>query len=195
MADVISVVGGIAGLITIGIQTAQTLFGVADGIGSAGREVRDLAQQVFTLTEVLNGLRVKIEQQKSTGDLMVAAIRGAIKPCTQFLKAFSKMLEPLEPLLDRYRHSRGKLEQVGLRVQWYIRTRSKVKASREMLDRHLNCLNLALATMSIQDTSVSSQRASVAWPPRNRAPANKFQDCCSAPYRTKLRAWRLSIAE
>lgn len=157
MTDPLSVAGSIAGLIALGIQTAKVLYAVADGIGSAGSEVRDVAEQVINLSNVLQAVQEKIEQRSSLESAVVMALTAAIKPCKKLLDTFSEMLKPLQPVFDRYRDSRRKLEQIGPRVKWYIRTKSKVRASRDMLDRHLNCLQLALTTLSIPDASSGSQ--------------------------------------
>jgi hypothetical protein len=159
MSDPLSVAASIAGLIVVGIQTAKVLYEVAEGIGSAGDEVRDVAEQVDNLSSVLQAVHDKVEQRKALGNAMVAALKKASKPCERLLETFGDMLKPLKPVLVRYRDSQRKLEQIGLRVRWYIRSKSKVRASREMLGRHLQCLQLALTTLSIPDVEFGPQNS------------------------------------
>lgn len=46
----------IAGLISLGIEVAKSLHAVADGIGAAGEEVRDVALEVDVYTRTMEAI-------------------------------------------------------------------------------------------------------------------------------------------
>ncbi|KAL8950523.1 MAG: hypothetical protein Q9222_003446 [Ikaeria aurantiellina] len=146
-----------AGIITVagaGIAVAKGLFDIADAIGSAGWEIRFCAADTDLFSQMLLNLSSLLERsaspslphptQRITDDLL--------ELCERILVPFQRLISKLEPLLKSFRHSQHHLKQIGLRVQWYFRHRSKISLHQHVLGQLKATLSLFLNSMNLQES-------------------------------------------
>ncbi|KAI1091000.1 hypothetical protein F5B19DRAFT_291467 [Rostrohypoxylon terebratum] len=139
----------IAGLFSLGIQITTALYAVADGIGSAGEEVRSVARDVDTAMQVMKTIQGVLDKQPHINDEISGIIKRIMDICHQIFKIYDVLQKSLVPLMGRYQDSERKLEQFGLRLEWYFRSKDKITSCRQSLQQQIAMLTPILTLLSI----------------------------------------------
>ncbi|KAI1418536.1 hypothetical protein F5Y13DRAFT_149357 [Hypoxylon sp. FL1857] len=147
----------IAGLLSLGIEVAKALYAVADGIGIAGQEVREVALEVEHYTNTMDAIQDVLERQKHISPKIMAVIERLVHVCQPIFETYHSLQKGLAPLLERFRDSKKKLEQVGLRLMWYLRSKKKVYSCRATLKRQFALLAPLLAALFIDQRGDTAQ--------------------------------------
>ncbi|KAI1442894.1 hypothetical protein F5Y02DRAFT_394804 [Annulohypoxylon stygium] len=146
----------IAGLFSLGIQVTTALYAVADGIGSAGEEVRSVARDVDSATQIMKTIQGVLDKQSQINDEINGIVKRIMDICHQIFKIYDVLQKSLVPLMERFRDSERKLEQFGLRLKWYFRSKEKVSRCRHSLQQQIAMLTPVLTLLSI-DRSGTAQ--------------------------------------
>lgn len=112
--DIAAVVVGIA---SAGMLVAKGLVQIADGIGSAGDEVRMCASDTALFSQMLEKLADVLNMPSAASRATQSTTDDLIDVCERILYPFERLIERLAPLLERYRESEYHLLQIGLRIQ------------------------------------------------------------------------------
>jgi predicted nuclease with TOPRIM domain len=151
MADALGVAASIVAVATAGFQVAQALYQIAEGIGGAGREVRVYAKEVAVFSKVLNNIRNAI-LRPDVKSAELSLVKDITDICEDVLEPLNRIRKTLESLLERYRDSKRKLEQLKQRIHWYFSKRNKLLFYREALRGHQQNLDTVLAAMNFNAT-------------------------------------------
>jgi hypothetical protein len=152
MSDPLSVAASIAGVVTAGFKVAQGLYQIADGIGTAGVEVRVYAKEISAFSKVLHLIKEKVlRPARGTVDELVL-VKDITDICQEVLAPLTRIHDTLKPLLERYRDSKRKVEQLGKRIHWYFSQKQKLLFYREALRGHQQNLDSVLAAMNYDAT-------------------------------------------
>lgn len=152
MPDPVSIVTGIAGVVNTGFKAAQGLYQIADGIGSAGLEVRIYAKEITSFSKVLQLIKEKVVRPAGVTEDELVLVKEITDICEEVLAPLVRIQETLKPLLDRYKDSKKKFEQFGKRVHWYFSQKQKLLFYREALRGHRQNLDTVLAAMNYDAT-------------------------------------------
>jgi hypothetical protein len=161
MADPLSTAATVFGVVGRGFTIAKGLYEIADGIGSAGEEVRIYADEIDAFSKVLHRVDVELEIFRSESTSPDAShlcrdlqnvVEVVLTVCKRVLEPLSQIQNTLRPLLVQYRDSPSKFRQLSLRVQWIFKTRSKLLFYREALRGQKGILDTALVLSIFQTT-------------------------------------------
>jgi len=152
MSDPLSIAAGIAGVATAGFQVAQGLYQIADGIGSAGLEVRIYAKEITSFSKVLQLIQTKILRPVGVTLDELGLVKDITDICEEVLAPLTRIQETLKPLLDRYKDSKKKIDQIGKRIHWYFSQKQKLLFYREALRGHQQNLDSVLAAINYDAT-------------------------------------------
>ncbi|KAI1211553.1 uncharacterized protein F4807DRAFT_393755 [Annulohypoxylon truncatum] len=139
----------IAGLFSLGIQVTTVLYSVADGIGAAGEEVRNVARDVDSATQIMRTIQGVLDKQPHVNDEIGGVVKRIMDICDQIFRIYDVLQKSLVPLLERFRDSEKKLEQFGLRLKWYFRSKEKVTGFRHSLQQQIAMLTPILTLLTI----------------------------------------------
>jgi hypothetical protein len=117
MGDPLSLSASVIGIATTGFAVALGLYQIADGIGSAGREVRLYADEVGGFSKMLKMVGTQVLPPSDISSDEQSLIMDVMDICDRVLLPLNRLQGTLQPLLVRFRQSSGKLRQFGLRVQ------------------------------------------------------------------------------
>ncbi|KAL1591703.1 hypothetical protein SLS60_011702 [Paraconiothyrium brasiliense] len=148
MSDPLSVSASVLTVVGSGFAIAKELYQIADGIGSAGAQVRIYADEIRLFSELLghtrDELRNNSQRPRPRAEHLIMDI----------LHVFESVLEPpkqlqatLNPLLLRFRSSPTRLLQIALRVRWLFSAKDKLLWYRESLKVLNGILNTTLTAM------------------------------------------------
>lgn len=150
MSDPLSVAASIIGITATGFTVAQSLYQIADGIGSAGLEVRVYADEIDAFSKLLKAVRAELLRPSSISLNEQSLVKDVIDICNRVLAPLSRLQDTLKPLLVRFRNSSRKLSQFGLRVQWIFAKKSKLLFYREALRGQHRILDTTLGLIILQ---------------------------------------------
>ncbi|KAI0885753.1 uncharacterized protein GGS22DRAFT_161909 [Annulohypoxylon maeteangense] len=139
----------IAGLLSFGIQVTTALYSVANGIGAAGEEVRYVAKDVDSATQIMKTIQSVLDKQPRFNDEISGVVKRIMGICDEIFRIYDVLQKSLVPLLERFRDSERKLEQFGLRLKWYFRSKEKVIGCRRSLQQQIAMLTPILTLLSI----------------------------------------------
>ncbi|KAL2811777.1 nucleoside phosphorylase domain-containing protein [Aspergillus granulosus] len=152
MADPLSITASIVGIVTLGFQVAKGLYQFADGIGSAGEEVRLYAGEVNEFSKLLNYIRTQILDSPDLPFNSQSLIRDVIDVCDKVLQPFHRLQNTLNSFFTQFKQSPKKLKQFGLRVKWVFSSKKKLLFYLEALRSQHRILNTALDLANLQTT-------------------------------------------
>ncbi len=150
MADPLGLAAGVIGIAATGFAVAQGLYQIADGIGSAGQEVRIYADEIDAFSKLLKMVRAELLRPSSIFLDEQSLVRDVMDICDRVLQPLNRLQNTLRPLLVRFRSCPGKLRQFGLRVQWYFSCKDKLLFYREALRSQHRILDTTLELMILQ---------------------------------------------
>lgn len=147
-----STTNGAMGIISLGLTIAQGLFRIAEGIGSAGREVRGYAQEISTFAKLLKYIKAELDSSTNVSINIQSLINDVVDICNRVLTPFDRLHKLLSPLLDQFCTCPNKLRQLGLRLQWMFKTKAKLLFYRETLKEQHRILDTILEIIILQRT-------------------------------------------
>lgn len=150
MSDLFNSTNGAMGIISLGLTIAQGLFRIADGIGSAGREVRGYAQEINTFSKLLKYIKAELDSSADVSINIQSLINDVVDICDRVLTPFDHLHKLLSPLLDQFCTCPNKLRQLGLRLQWMFKTKAKLLFYRETLKEQHRILDTILEIIILQ---------------------------------------------
>ncbi|KAF2261456.1 hypothetical protein CC78DRAFT_546649 [Lojkania enalia] len=162
MAEPLSLTSSILTLLTTSFAVAKGLYDIAEGIVSAGREVRIYADEIDTLGKILQNLHLELENGEarrllSDGENL---LKDILHLCNQLLHPLDQLQQVLRPLLERFKNSGRKLNQFGLRVRWLFSSKPKLLFFRDSINGMRRNLDTLLALVIFQRVN-GSKEASV----------------------------------
>ncbi|KAK0733014.1 hypothetical protein B0T26DRAFT_745110 [Lasiosphaeria miniovina] len=152
MADPLSIAASIAGVAAAGFAAAKGLYEIADGIGSAGVEVRVYGDEVASFSKFLYHVRSELVRSEGVSSEAQSLLGDTVHLYDRILHPFKGMLGTLQPLLARFRGRESKLRQFGLRLQWVFRTKDKLVFYRSALNAQHRLLQTLLDLIILQAT-------------------------------------------
>lgn len=153
MADPLSVAGSITGVVALGFQVAKGLYKLADGIGSAGKEVRAYANEVDSFSKLFRHVRQHVlehtEGRKHETDSLIMDI---LSVCDRVLEPLQQIQRRLNPLMVKFRNSPSRLQSFNLRLQWMFSSKDKLLWLRGVLAVQHRLLDTTLEMMILHST-------------------------------------------
>jgi hypothetical protein len=159
MSDPLSVSASILTVVAAGIAIAKGLHQIADGIASAGEQVRTYATRFYIfsnlLQEIDEQLMKKPPQFWSRAEHLILEI---LDVCERVMEPIKQIQKTLNSLLLRYANSPGKIRQISMRIYWLFRAKDKMLWHFASLEALTNLLNTTLATMRMRlaDTNTAN---------------------------------------
>lgn len=153
MGDPIGIAASILTLISTGVKVAQGLYKLADGIGSAGQEVRVYADEIDNFSKLLQRVKSEIERAPSAiPNEQENLLRDIFGICERVLMPLKGLQNALNHLTVKWKESPGKWKQFGMRVQWLFHKKDKLLFYRAALRGQHRLLDTALLLMTLQTT-------------------------------------------
>jgi hypothetical protein len=137
---------------TAGFTVAQGLYQIADGIGSAGREVRIYAKEITAFSKVLQLIQTNVLRPGRVSLDELGLVKDITDICKEVLAPLTRIQNTLTPIITRYKDSAKKIEQIGKRIHWYFSQKQKLLFYREALRGHQQNLDSALAALNYDAT-------------------------------------------
>lgn len=156
MADPLSIAASVVGLASVGFTIVKCLCGVADDIGSAGYQVRAYASEINVFLGLLESIRyplLEIENVPSHGTMM---LKDIVDGCDDMLTRLRALTESLTPLLIRFKDSKNKLRQFGIRLEWLLSKKEKLLFYRSVLHQLQLSLTIAICVIKLQNSKDQS---------------------------------------
>lgn len=150
MTDPFSIASGAAGIVSLGLTIAKTLFLVADGIGSAGVEVRSHAEEIDSFSKLLDLIRIKLDECSSIYPEIRSLVSEVVIVCGKVLTPLRNLRNHLEPLSEKFRRSPNRLKQLGLRMGWAFRNKNKILFYRDALKQQHGVLDTIIGLITLQ---------------------------------------------
>jgi hypothetical protein len=94
---------GVIGIAATGFAVARGLYQIADGIGSAGQEVRIYADEVDAFSELLKMVRAELLRSSSVSLDEQSLVKDVMDVCDRVLQPLNRLQGTLRPLLVRFR--------------------------------------------------------------------------------------------
>lgn len=160
MADPFSLAANIIAVIIAGFKVAQGLNTLADGIGSAGKEVRIYADEIDSFPKLLQRIRELLSQDTSSQPVNVflyeqSILLDILSVCKRVLEPINRIQQRLSPLLGTFSDG-TKLKNLALRVQWMFSSKNKLLFYRGALRGQHRLLDTTLSLMILQSTKDNS---------------------------------------
>jgi ornithine cyclodeaminase/alanine dehydrogenase-like protein (mu-crystallin family) len=110
MSDPLSIAASVLAVVGAGCQVAKGLYQLADGIRSAGIEVRVYADEVDSFTKLLQRIRDQLLQRPAKSSTYEDnLLQDIVDVCKRALGPIDRIQETMNPLLIRFRYSPNKL--------------------------------------------------------------------------------------
>ncbi len=152
----LEIAASVVGIASAGIVVAKGLCQIADSIGSAGEELRLCAAETTLFSRMLSDLSSALSKPTAASRAIQNTTEDLIDICERILKPFESLIARLNPLLESYRNSKHQLRQLGLRIQWYFKHKSKVTFYQQALERLKSTLSCLLASMIYQESRINA---------------------------------------
>jgi hypothetical protein len=150
MMDPLSIAATALTIAAKGFAVAQSLYEIASGIGSAGREVRTYADEIDVFSKLLNAVREEVLRPLGTSLDEQSLVKDVLDICNRVLLPLESLQSTLKPLLVHFRNSPGKLHQFGLRIRWIFSSKGKLLFYRDALNWQRGNVSIILGLMNLQ---------------------------------------------
>jgi len=155
MAEIIGLVGSIAGLVDVAAKVSIGLLKVAKEIGEAGQQIRVIARHTNLISNVLNNLHTVMHQR---GHAATSSLRGqvlvedALEHCLEILTDCERLVRIFEPLIQK---SGRKRTRATLRIRMLFQ-KSKFMAHGDALEKLTGILTLLVTSMNYSNATHSN---------------------------------------
>jgi hypothetical protein len=126
------------------------LFKIANAISHAGYEVRLIANEISSTSQVLTHLGSILKSQSRRQPEARGIAKQHLSICDRLFEESTAFLQILKPLVERC--GKSKTRNFGLRLKWLL-TRSKFSLHRQSLELLKLSLNLLLTSMNYVEAS------------------------------------------
>jgi hypothetical protein len=150
MSDPLNIAAGVFGIAATGFAVAQGLYQIADGIGSAGQEVRAHAGEIDAFSKLLKRVRAELLRPSNTCFEEQSLVKDIVDICERVLLPLNLLQATLKPLLIQFSRSSKKLRQLGLRIHWLFKSKNKLLFYRSILKEQHRVLDTTLELMILQ---------------------------------------------
>ncbi|KAE9990883.1 hypothetical protein Vi05172_g7671 [Venturia inaequalis] len=150
--DPLSISAGVIAITTVSIKVAKGLYKLADGIGTAGQEVRVSADRVSNFSTLLMSLNHEISKPTKISPVEQVMVLDIVGVCSGLMQPLRNLQQALVPLLIRYRDSAEKLRQFGLRVKFYFSCKAKLLQYLDLVEKHMATINITLGVMNLKES-------------------------------------------
>ncbi len=154
----LDVAASVVGVAAAGMQIAKGLIELAEGMGNTGEEVRLCASDTALFSQMVGNLADAVKMPTAASRPIQSTTDDLVNVCEMILEPFQRFIARLKPLLDKYREMEQQSRQIGLRVQWYFRHKSKITFYQQALQQIKPTLTCLLASMNLQEARVSARR-------------------------------------
>jgi hypothetical protein len=143
MADPLSIIASIAGIATAGFQLASKLFEIVDAVRSAPQEIAYIAEDMFSLSQLLTQLSNSFEQ-----------CRGLYKP---------QLINITRDLLWRFQIAQDAMHTLikgcdGFRRLLFVFKSQKIRGVMLKIEGLKGTLSLAMQILTIASTEKKSEK-------------------------------------
>lgn len=154
MSDPLSVTASVLAVATAAFQVAKALNELAEGIGSAGAEVRFYANELDSFAKLLRVIETHVSDREDEASAVEhGLLLEIVGVCKRTLEPIKSVQTKLSPLLERYRDSHSKLRSFGLRIWWIFSKKGEMLFYRGALRRQHELLDTTLSSMILKATS------------------------------------------
>ncbi|KAI9795427.1 MAG: hypothetical protein M1833_007026 [Piccolia ochrophora] len=146
MADPISISSGLLTLVTFALQSSKILYHVVEGFQSAGRNIRDLKQEL----EALDGVLQSLQEVVNTTSVDLSALKLPLLRCGKACKEFEAVVVKCTIHSDGTRTSlrdRAKLTYMG----------EDIVGFRNMLAGYKSTITIALGDANLRTATVTAE--------------------------------------
>ncbi|KAK5674309.1 hypothetical protein LTS10_012893 [Elasticomyces elasticus] len=143
MAEVLGLVSAILTLAGAGAKLGMTLYTIADGVGSAGREARLIADEVSLFSQALTALSKSLERRTSQSARLHTIAQELSVSCQAALVELSALAEELSLSGGK---KRRKLPTLVAKIKWMLQ-KPKVVFLRSSISSFKSTLILLVASM------------------------------------------------
>jgi hypothetical protein len=158
MGDPLSVSASIVALVSAGVAVAKGLHQLADGIGSAGSEIRTYASEIGSFSKLLDVIKEEIiARPQNVSSKAERLFEDIVDICGKVLDPINVLQASLNPLLVHFKDSPKRRQQIGLRIQWYFSTKDKLLFFRGALRNQHRLLDTTLAALTYLAASKESR--------------------------------------
>ncbi|ETS82517.1 hypothetical protein PFICI_04393 [Pestalotiopsis fici W106-1] len=167
MADPLSIAASVVGLASVGFEIAKSLHGLADAVGSAGEQVRVYASEIEVFSRVLQLVRYQLHELQDVSINGLELLKDIVDICEDIVKRLHALMQSLGPLLSRFKDSKNKLLQFGIRLEWILTKKEKLLFYRATLKQQQRNLTMAMNAIRLKtsrdrsDPSVRLARSSL----------------------------------
>jgi len=139
MAEAVAAVGlaaSIVQIISTGIQASVYLYNFAETVSSAGKALREIADDISFTTSVLEQLRAILESERHYGTATKEALTTAdhlVRECSAVFETIMTLLKKHFPAPEPGRTKRAKLNT----LKWPF-LQPKIEVMRSNLETHLD---------------------------------------------------------
>jgi hypothetical protein len=160
MADPFSLTANIIAVTIAGFKVAKGLNTLADGIGSAGKEVRIYADEIDAFSKLLQRVKDLLHDTQSSRlpDSLFyeqSLLLDILGVCKRVLEPINRIQQKLTPLVGRFTDS-TKGKNFALRIRWIFSSKEKLLFYRGALKEQHRLLNTTLVLMTFKTTKDSS---------------------------------------
>lgn len=147
MAEVIGIIGSIAGLVDVAAKVSIGLLKIARDIGEAGREIRSIARHTSVVSNVLNNLHTVMGHRSRSSPTLLRGemlVEDALEHCLEILTDCERLIEIFQPLIEK---SGQKRTRVKLRIRMLFE-KSKFVAHGDALEKLTGIMTLLVTSMN-----------------------------------------------
>ena len=147
MAEIIGLLGSIAGLIDIAAKVSVGLVKVAREIGAAGQEIRVIARHTNLISNVLSNLHTLMRKRVHATESSLRCeilLEDALQHCLEILNDCERLIRIFEPLIEK---SGRRRTRATLRIRMVFE-KSRFMAHGDALEKLTGILTLLVTSMN-----------------------------------------------
>jgi hypothetical protein len=156
MPDPISLAAAIIAIFTAGFNISRGLYNIANGIGSAGAEVRVYADEFDSFAKLMVRICETLKQQPEPSPRIQHLLLDITGICVRIIKPFNCLQKTLQLTVDKFSPTKGKLKRIGAKFQWIFKNRKELLSYRNMLRVQHRALDTTLTLIVLEATKDKS---------------------------------------
>ena len=142
----LALVASIVGIADVGLKISSGLYKVAIALKQAGKDVRNIANHLNSISSVLRHFAEVIRSKTDLLHPARALAEDLISSCDDRLMESQEMLDRLEPLVEQ---TGTRTDRAVLRVRWLLE-KTKFVTHQESLASLQGTLTLLISTMTYE---------------------------------------------
>jgi Fungal N-terminal domain of STAND proteins len=142
MADPVSIITTVSGVVAAGVKLSCALYNICDNIASSQDQIEDLASDLSDFTSVLNELGKIFEQPKRVySDALTGSLADILDKC-------KRQFQQIRQMIGKTESETTSTNRFKVKVAWVFRE-TKVRALTARLDSTKLTLLVMLQTLKI----------------------------------------------